>query len=126
MIAHSIKGGAGVTLRADEAGNPKGRPIVFLHGATASRLVWDPQMTSTLANDFRQDRQAMKDGNFTGIEGIPNQDMAMWTSMGRIVPSPTCRVANAQSMPRSRSLSKRPGVKCRPAVGAATAPGSRP
>ena len=39
----------------------------------------------TLANDFRQDRQAMKAGNFTGIEGIPNQDMAMWTSMGRIV-----------------------------------------
>jgi phthalate 4,5-dioxygenase len=38
-----------------------------------------------LANDFRQDRQAMKEGNFTGIEGIPNQDMAMWTSMGRIV-----------------------------------------
>lgn len=38
-----------------------------------------------LANDFRQDRQAMKTGNFTGIEGIPNQDMAMWTSMGRIV-----------------------------------------
>jgi pimeloyl-ACP methyl ester carboxylesterase len=53
MIAHSIKGGGGVTLRADEAGNPKGRPILFLHGATASRLVWDPQMTSTLANDFR-------------------------------------------------------------------------
>jgi phthalate 4,5-dioxygenase oxygenase subunit len=39
----------------------------------------------TLANDFRQDRQAMKAGNFTGIEGIPNQDMAMWISMGRIV-----------------------------------------
>jgi phthalate 4,5-dioxygenase len=38
-----------------------------------------------LSNDFRQDRQAMKEGNFTGIEGIPNQDMAMWTSMGRIV-----------------------------------------
>ena len=53
MTRHNIKGGAGVTLRAEEAGNPKGRPILFLHGATASRLVWDPQMSSTLANDFR-------------------------------------------------------------------------
>jgi phthalate 4,5-dioxygenase oxygenase subunit len=26
----------------------------------------------------------MKAGNFTGITGIPNQDMAMWISMGRI------------------------------------------
>ncbi|MBT3790390.1 MAG: Rieske 2Fe-2S domain-containing protein [Alphaproteobacteria bacterium] len=39
----------------------------------------------TLDNDFLQDRQAMKEGNFTGIAGIPNQDIAMWTSMGPLV-----------------------------------------
>ena len=38
----------------------------------------------TLANNFGQDRQAMKLGNFTGIPGIPNQDIAMWETMGRI------------------------------------------
>lgn len=38
----------------------------------------------TVANDFLQDRQAMKAGNFTGIPGIPNQDMAMWITMGPI------------------------------------------
>jgi phthalate 4,5-dioxygenase oxygenase subunit len=38
----------------------------------------------TVANDFLQDRQSMKDGNFTGITGIPNQDMAMWITMGPI------------------------------------------
>ena len=38
-----------------------------------------------LHNDFLQDRQAMKLGNFTGIQGIPNQDIAMWVSMGAIV-----------------------------------------
>ena len=27
----------------------------------------------------------MKLGNFTGITGIPNQDIAMWETMGRIV-----------------------------------------
>lgn len=36
-------------------------------------------------NDFLQDRQLMKEGNFTGIAGIPNQDIAMWTSMGPII-----------------------------------------
>jgi phthalate 4,5-dioxygenase oxygenase subunit len=37
------------------------------------------------ANNYRQDRQAMKLGNFTGIQGITNQDIAMWESMGPLV-----------------------------------------
>lgn len=37
-----------------------------------------------LANNFQQDRAAMKAGDFTGIQGIPGQDMAMWESMGPI------------------------------------------
>ena len=36
-----------------------------------------------LENRFLQDRDAMKRGDFTGIAGIPAQDMAMWESMGR-------------------------------------------
>jgi phthalate 4,5-dioxygenase oxygenase subunit len=35
-------------------------------------------------NRFWQDRQAMKAGNFTGITGFPNQDVAMWVTMGPI------------------------------------------
>ena len=35
-------------------------------------------------NDFWQDRNAMKAGNFTGITGFPNQDIAMWVTMGPI------------------------------------------
>jgi phthalate 4,5-dioxygenase oxygenase subunit len=35
-------------------------------------------------NNFWQDRQAMKAGNFTGITGFPNQDVAMWLTMGPI------------------------------------------
>ena len=38
----------------------------------------------TLANMYQQDRAAMKRGDFTGIKGIPTQDMAMWESMGPI------------------------------------------
>ena len=37
-----------------------------------------------LENRYRQDREAMKRGDFTGIKGIPCQDMAMWESMGPI------------------------------------------
>jgi phthalate 4,5-dioxygenase oxygenase subunit len=35
-------------------------------------------------NRFWQDRQAMRAGNFTGIKGFPNQDIAMWVTMGSI------------------------------------------
>ncbi len=35
-------------------------------------------------NFHLQDRQAMKLGDFTGIRGIPMQDMAMWETMGAI------------------------------------------
>src|SRR5437764_1816643 len=38
----------------------------------------------TRTNNYLQDRQAMKLGNFTGIHGIPNQDIAMWETMGPI------------------------------------------
>ena len=41
---------------------------------------------------------------------------------GRKVPAPTCRVTKAWSIPRSSSPAIRRGVKCRAAVGAATAP----
>lgn len=37
-----------------------------------------------IENRFWQDRQAMKAGNFTGISGFPNQDVAMWLTMGPI------------------------------------------
>jgi len=36
------------------------------------------------SNNYLQDRNAMKLGDFTGIRGIPNQDIAMWETMGPI------------------------------------------
>ena len=44
----------------------------------------DYRKKRNLANDYLQDRAAMKRGDFTGIEGIPTQDMAMWETMGPI------------------------------------------
>ena len=38
----------------------------------------------TRANSWLQDRAAMRAGNFTGIEGVNNEDIAMQESMGAI------------------------------------------
>ena len=38
----------------------------------------------TYANNYLQDRAAMQAGSHTGIKGIPNQDIAMWETMGAI------------------------------------------
>jgi phthalate 4,5-dioxygenase oxygenase subunit len=36
----------------------------------------------TRQNDYLQDRNAMKSDSWTGIQGIPNQDIVMWETMG--------------------------------------------
>ena len=40
--------------------------------------------TRTRDNNYLQDRAAMRGGSYTGIDGIPNQDIAMWETMGPI------------------------------------------
>jgi phthalate 4,5-dioxygenase oxygenase subunit len=44
----------------------------------------DYRKKRNLANRYLQDREAMRRGDWTGITGIPAQDMAMWESMGPI------------------------------------------
>lgn len=43
---------------------------------------WSP--IRTMENDYLQDRNLMKLGHFSGIMGIPAQDIAMWETQGRI------------------------------------------
>lgn len=57
----------------------------FNHAQKGINLNEKWESVRTLENNFLQDRQAMKLGNFTGIKGIPNQDIAMWVGMGPIV-----------------------------------------
>ena len=56
----------------------------FCHAQVGIDL--DPQYRRfrTRDNNYLQDRKAMKLGDYTGIPGIPNQDMAMWETMGPI------------------------------------------
>ena len=53
MQSHTVTGGGGVQLHLVETGNPRGRPIVFLHGFSQCGLAWSRQLDSDLADDFR-------------------------------------------------------------------------
>jgi non-heme chloroperoxidase len=53
MKNHTITGGGGTQLHLVEAGNPEGRPIMFIHGLSQCWLTWIRQMNSDLAADFR-------------------------------------------------------------------------
>jgi pimeloyl-ACP methyl ester carboxylesterase len=53
MNHHNITGGGGIRLHAVEAGNPKGRTILFIHGFSQCSLAWSRQLSSDLASDFR-------------------------------------------------------------------------
>ncbi len=53
MKSHMIPGAGGVRLHVVETGNPRGRPIVFLHGLSQCWLSWSRQLNSDLADDFR-------------------------------------------------------------------------
>src|SRR6476659_6616936 len=56
----------------------------FCAAAVGVDLDADFRKKRNLQNHYLQDRAAMKQGDFTGIKGIPTQDMAMWESMGPI------------------------------------------
>lgn len=60
----------------------------FLGTQVGRDLHEDYQPKRNHANRHWQDRQAMKAGNFTGITGFPNQDIAMWVTMGAIADRP--------------------------------------
>ena len=53
MKTHKVAGGGGVQLHVIEAGNPGGRPILFIHGISQSSLAWSRQLDSELARDRR-------------------------------------------------------------------------
>jgi non-heme chloroperoxidase len=53
MKSQKVTGAGGVQLHIVEAGNPRGRPIVFIHGLSQCWLAWNRQMSSDLADDYR-------------------------------------------------------------------------
>jgi phthalate 4,5-dioxygenase oxygenase subunit len=57
----------------------------FNHAQVGIDLDGEYRNLRNRANNYQQNRDAMKVGNFTGIKGIPNQDIVMWESMGPII-----------------------------------------
>jgi non-heme chloroperoxidase len=53
MRTYSVTGGGGCRLHVEETGHREGRPILFIHAFSQSRLSWDRQVHSDLANEFR-------------------------------------------------------------------------
>ena len=59
----------------------------------------------SIENNYLQDRLAMKSGNYTGIRGISNQDIAMWETMGPIADRSSERLgASDQAIVQFRRL----------------------
>jgi non-heme chloroperoxidase len=50
---HIITGGGGCRLHVVEAGNPRGQPILFIHGFSQSALSWSFQLGSPLQRRYR-------------------------------------------------------------------------
>jgi pimeloyl-ACP methyl ester carboxylesterase len=48
-----VIGGGGVDLQVTEAGNPAGKPILFIHGYSQSAFSWRKQFAGDLRGDFR-------------------------------------------------------------------------
>lgn len=53
MQSHYVSLRNGPKLYVEEYGNPYGRPILFIHGMSQSRLCWAKQVNSMLSDEFR-------------------------------------------------------------------------
>ncbi len=78
MQDHTITGGGGIQLYVDEAGNPNGRPILFIHGFSQCRLAWSKQMVSDLANDFRLMAMDLRGHGHSGKPRNAYGDARLW------------------------------------------------
>ena len=53
LTSAKIPGGAGLGLTVYEGGNKSEPPVVFIHGFTGSYLSWQPQLSGSIAAQFR-------------------------------------------------------------------------
>jgi pimeloyl-ACP methyl ester carboxylesterase len=74
----TVTGGAGTRLHIVEAGNPRGRPIVFLHGFSQSWLAWRRQMSSDLADDYRLVAMDLRGHGLSDKPDVGYTDSQLW------------------------------------------------
>lgn len=78
LKTHTIPGGGGVQLHVVETGNPKGRPIVFLHGASQCHLQWNRQLHSSLADVHRLVARDMRGHGFSDTPQDAYNNSKLW------------------------------------------------
>lgn len=78
MKSHTITGGGGIQLHVIEAGNPKGKPFVFLHGFSQSALSWTRQLNSPLAETFRLVAMDLRGHGLSGKPRDGYADSRLW------------------------------------------------
>ncbi len=60
MRTWTVEGSGGVSLHVEEAGDPSGPPILFLHGFSQCGLCWDRQFESPALRRFRLVRMDLR------------------------------------------------------------------
>ncbi len=78
MTNHTITGGGNTKIFLTETGNKKGIPIVFIHGFNQCRLVWNKQLHSDLAVDFRLVSMDMRGHGSSEKPRDAYGDSALW------------------------------------------------
>lgn len=78
MKTYKIAGGGGVQLHVVEAGNPKGRPIVFIHGISQCSRQWSRQVNSSLADNHRLVAMDMRGHGLSDKPRDAYNDSKLW------------------------------------------------
>jgi non-heme chloroperoxidase len=78
MRSHGIVGGGGARLHVVEMGNPEGRPILFLHGASQCWLQWTRQLESSLSDHHRLVALDMRGHGLSDKPADAYNDSKLW------------------------------------------------
>jgi non-heme chloroperoxidase len=76
--SHRIPGGGGTDIQVDETGDPSGRPVLFIHGISQSRLAWRRQLGSVLGRDLRLVSMDLRGHGLSGRPDDGYDDSSAW------------------------------------------------
>jgi pimeloyl-ACP methyl ester carboxylesterase len=76
MKSHKVT--SGVQLHIVEAGNPQGRPILYLHGTSQCWLQWSRQLNSDLAQNYRLVAMDMRGHGLSEKPAQGYDDTKLW------------------------------------------------
>jgi non-heme chloroperoxidase len=78
MKHRTVIGGGGTRLHVVETGNPRGQPILFIHGMSQCWLNWERQLGSDLARDHRLIAMDMRGHGASDVPRDGYGDSRLW------------------------------------------------